>query len=136
MPAEHLPGLFEKFARIDGLERGRDLGLGLAICKGIVEAHGGRIWAESDGVGLGSRFTFTIPVADDAAVGPGRTAASSRRRRYSDRTRVLVVDDDPWTLKHVRDVLSGAGYEAIVTGNPEEIALLLEENDPHVVLLT
>ena len=138
VPAERLPGLFEKFARIDGQERGRDLGLGLAICKGIVEAHGGRIWAESDGVGLGSRFTFTIPVADDAAVssaGPAQTAASSRRRRYSDRTRVLVVDDDPWTLKHVRDVLSGAGYEAIVTGNPEEVTLLLEENDPHVVLL-
>ena len=142
VPAERLPGLFEKFARIDGQERGRDLGLGLAICKGIVEAHGGRIWAESDGVGLGSRFTFTIPVAGEldygAAAGPAapaRTAAPTRRRRYSDRTRVLVVDDDPWTLKHVRDVLSGAGYEAIVTGNPEEVALLLEENDPHVVLL-
>ena len=138
VPAERLPGLFEKFARIDEQERGRDLGLGLAICKGIVEAHGGRIWAESDGVGLGSRFTFTIPVADDAALGSismARMTAPSRRRRYSDRTRVLVVDDDPWTLKHVRDVLSGAGYEAIVTGNPEEVTLLLEENDPHVVLL-
>ena len=70
--AERLPHLFRKFSRIDGEDRGRDIagsGLGLAICKGIVEAYGGRIWAESDGQGLGARFTFTIPVAQDAGIG-------------------------------------------------------------------
>ena len=70
--AERLPHLFRKFSRIDGEDRRRDIagsGLGLAICKGIVETHGGRIWAESDGPGRGARFTFTIPVAGDAAAG-------------------------------------------------------------------
>ena len=63
--ADLLPHLFRKFSRIDGDDRGSGIagsGLGLAICKGIVEAHGGRIWAESDGPGLGARFTFTLPV--------------------------------------------------------------------------
>ena len=49
IPAESLPHLFRKFSRIDADDQGGDTGLGLAVCKGIVEAHGGRIWAESDG---------------------------------------------------------------------------------------
>ena len=80
--AERLPHLFRKFSRLEGEDRGRDIagsGLGLAICKGIVEAHGGRIWAESDGPGLGARFTFTIPVAQDAAIGAANLLVRSSR---------------------------------------------------------
>ena len=135
--AERLPHLFRKFSRIDGEDRRRDIagsGLGLAICKGIVEAHGGRIRAESDGLGLGARFTFTIPVAVDAVAGVPRRSAR-RERAEKERTRVLCVDDDPQTLRYVRDALAGAGYAPIVTGDPQEAASLVEANDPHLVLL-
>ena len=118
--AERLPHLFRKFSRLEGEDRGRDIagsGLGLAICKGIVEAHGGRIWAESDGPGLGSRFTFTIPVAGDAAAGVPRLSARTRRAER-ERERILAVDDDPQTLRHVRDALTNAGYVPVVTGDP------------------
>ena len=126
-----------KFSRIDGEDRRRDIagsGLGLAICKGIVEAHGGRIWAESDGPGLGARFTFTIPVAGDAAAAVPRRSAR-RERPERERERILVVDDDPQTLRHVRDALARAGYEPIVTGDPQEALSQVEANDPHLVLL-
>ena len=135
--AERLPHLFRKFSRIDGEDRRRDIagsGLGLAICKGIVEAHGGRIWAESDGPGLGARFTFTIPVAQDAAIGAANLLVRSSRVER-ERTRILAVDDDPQTLRHVRDALTNAGYVPVVTGDPEEALSLVEANDPHLVLL-
>lgn len=139
IPAERMPHLFAKFSQQDGPDQNRDLGLGLAICKGIVESHGGRIWAESDGPGLGSKFIFTIPTTDEstpqAAPQRTRTAARPQRTLSSELTRILAVDDDPKTLKHVRDSLVRAGYEPVVTGDPDEVVALTQEVDPQVVLL-
>ena len=80
IPTESLPLLFRKFSATQPEDQGGDTGLGLAICKGIVEAHGGRIWAESDGPGLGARFTFTLPVVGDTAEGPAAGSPSPDRR--------------------------------------------------------
>ena len=60
IPPENRPRLFDRFWQAVGARRG-GAGLGLAIAKGIVEAHGGRIWVESQ-VGVGSTFTFSIPL--------------------------------------------------------------------------
>ncbi|MDE0664835.1 MAG: response regulator [Acidimicrobiaceae bacterium] len=128
--ADRLGRLFEKYHHPQGQDRRQDLGLGLAICKGIIEAHGGRIWAESEGPGLGSRLAFTLQASD----GSDRLA-SHDGSPGSDRTRVLAVDDDPRELKHIRESLAGAGYEPTVTGNPDEIAELIDKTDPHLVLL-
>ena len=133
IPAERLPHLFRKFPREDD-DPGGDTGLGLAICKGIVEAHGGRIWAESEGPGLGARFTFTVPAADEAPVGRHRHIEGPREEPVEGEP-VLVVDDDPETLRYVRKALSEAGYRVIVTADPEEALPLVEENRPHLVLL-
>jgi two-component system sensor histidine kinase KdpD len=63
IPAAALPHLFDPFYRAsDGRPRPQGLGLGLAIVKGLVEAHGGRVWAENR-AGGGARFTFTLPVS-------------------------------------------------------------------------
>ena len=76
-----------------------------------MEAHGGRIWAESEGLGMGARFTFTAPAVEDEAAGPvSRTARSRKRER--EQARILVVDDHPRALRYVRDALSEAGLSA------------------------
>ena len=135
IPSERPPHLFRKFTRFEAEGEGGDTGLGLAICKGIVEAHGGRIWAESEGLGMGARFTFTIPSVEEAGSGPRSLSTRSSRRGAGERVRVLAVDDDPQALRYVRDALSRAGYAPIVTGDPEETLRLVEAEKPDLVLL-
>ncbi|HEY8368572.1 MAG TPA: GAF domain-containing protein [Thermodesulfobacteriota bacterium] len=66
--AEHLERIFEPFAQARNARRlgARGTGLGLAICRQIVNLHGGRIWAESDGPGHGSVFVIRLPAAENA----------------------------------------------------------------------
>ena len=129
---ERLPSLFRKYA--DDNARGGAGGLGLAICKGLVEAHGGRIHAESGGVGLGTRVTFTIPVAEEAG-GPAAPPRPEAPRAFGEPVRILVVDDDPQTLRYVRNTLTAAGYAALVTGDYTKLAHIIETEQPDLVLL-
>ena len=134
IPPERLRHLFRKHAGADGTAGTVRYGLGLAICKGLVEAHGGRIRAESGGPGQGTRITFTVPVAPGAAaIDEASPAPPGEEER--DPVRILVVDDDPNTLRFVRDSLVTAGYVPLVTGDPHAMARLIQTEKPALVLL-
>ena len=139
VPPERLPHLFRKRASAAAGGRARDgSGLGLPICKGLVEAHGGRIWAESGGDGLGTRVVFTIPVAGEAAGSGAVDGGASRDRRPRERRgekRIVVVDDDPLALRSARDALTAAGYATVVTGDPRELSRLIRTERPDLILL-
>ena len=134
IPPERLPHLFRKHAGADSTAGTVRYGLGLAICKGLVEAHGGRIRAESGGAGQGTCITFTVPVASGATTTPA-TSTAPPGPEGSDPVRILVVDDDPNTLRFVRDALLSAGYAPVVTGDPLEAAPLILAEKPALVLL-
>ena len=141
IPAAQLPRLFRKYTGSGDEDAGlglRGSGLGLAICKGLVEAHGGRIRAESGGPGRGARFTFTLPAAEDSA--PSAAVGADRDRSRppgpnGEPPPVLVVDDDARTLRFVRDALAQAGYAPIVTGEHHELPWIIRTKRPCLVLL-
>ncbi len=66
VPADDLERIFDKFHRVTASDQVKGIGLGLSICKGIVEAHGGRIWAENTEEGM--TFSFTLPLTREGAV--------------------------------------------------------------------
>ena len=142
IPADKLSHLFKKFSQVHE-DQGRKLGgsgLGLAIAKGIVEAHGGRIWAHSSGESLGTTLSFTLPVASQ--IPASQVAETSRRdrhmgriRRAGERARILVVDDDPQILRYLKRSFEEAGYHAITTGDPTQVIGLVESEEPDLVIL-
>ena len=135
VPSELLPHVFRKFARLDDDARQEEAGgagLGLSICKGIVESHGGRIWAESDGADRGARFVFTLPAdAGNDLTLPSEPVHLARAEQVA----ILVVDDDPLMLRHIRKILAGAGYTSVGTAEPDDLPRLIDEHAPRLVLL-
>ena len=113
IPPEQQARLFEKFSRLDDGRSDQRIageGLGLAICKGLVEAHGGRIRAESSGEKHGTRITFTIP---EAAAAVQESTSDAPAIASSDQVRILAVDDEPQVLWLLRNILSNPRVQIV-----------------------
>ena len=147
-PADQ-PKVFERFKQVgDTLtDKPKGTGLGLPICREIVEHHGGRIWVESE-PGRGSTFSFTLPVSAEKVSGvpaPVELAALIRQLRdqvvvttprHANRSpRILVVDDDPNIRELLTQELTEAGYQVRVASNGREALAHVRGERPDLVVL-
>jgi signal transduction histidine kinase len=107
-----LPHVFDQFWQADQgtARRHGGLGLGLSIARQLVQIHGGRVTAESEGPGLGATFTVHLPRT--AAVVPAAAFDPARVRRALSGLRVLVVDDDPDSRNWLSALVESAGGQA------------------------
>jgi PAS domain S-box-containing protein len=136
---EVMPGLFTMFSQvnsaIDRAEGG--LGIGLALVKGLVALHGGRVEVRSDGLGRGSEFIVHLPhnmLAPSnslpAEVDSGAANASAVRRG-----RILVVDDNRDAAESLGMVLRFAGYEVLIAFNGAEALELGARERPRAAII-
>jgi signal transduction histidine kinase/ActR/RegA family two-component response regulator len=114
---DFLPHLFEPFNQGASSKMRTGLGLGLAIAKRLVDLHGGRITAESDGVGKGAAFTLSFPPADAASAA---ATLSSQPEPDFDHLHVLVVEDDADSAAAVTAILRLHGCETRTAGSALE----------------
>lgn len=134
VPPEKLRRLFQK--HVGSSRKGVGGGLGLAICKGLVEAHGGRIRAENRSSGKGLRIVFTLPIAEMQPDAPSPPlAAQTGSSKTGHNMKILVVDDDPHTLRYCRDALNPQGYQVVVTAEYENLGFVIRKEKPNLVLL-
>jgi PAS domain S-box-containing protein len=136
---EFLPRLFDRFSQADeSLRKDRGLGLGLTITRHIIELHGGKIYAASDGLGKGASFMIEIPIASVQAATPPEKIGLSNGHEQAPRTlkdiTVVAVDDNADALAFVDQVLRlhGATVISVDTG-PKAVEAVLRYH-PKVVL--
>jgi signal transduction histidine kinase/CheY-like chemotaxis protein len=131
---EALPHIFEPFTQADqGLHRSvGGLGLGLALVKGLVEMHGGRVEARSQGLDRGSEFTILLPLVTEATA--AAQAPPAPRRRRAVRRRVLVIEDGPDAVEMLREALAMGDHEVEVAYDGEEGLTKARAFKPDIVL--
>ncbi|MEO8157042.1 MAG: ATP-binding protein [Betaproteobacteria bacterium] len=129
-----LQSIFNMFAQVDGsLTRSEGgLGIGLALVRQLVDLHGGHVTARSDGVGHGSEFVVTLPVAADEFALPGRR--ESQRREIAARRNILVIDDNVDSAKTLATLLRTKGHEIREAFDGEHAMVIASEFAPDVVI--
>ena len=145
IPASYLPHVFDRFSQKDSSTTRAfgGLGLGLAICKQLVELHGGSIKAASQGEGMGATFSVQLPLSivqlDDqsaprihptAETQPGEVLSLPRLEGVH----VFVVDDEPDARELLRTVLDDQGATVTTFGSAQEALAALKTTRPTLLI--
>ncbi|HQV60693.1 MAG TPA: response regulator, partial [Chitinophagaceae bacterium] len=145
---EDYGAVFEQFKQVGGdtlTDKPKGTGLGLPICKEIVEHHGGRIWVESE-VGKGSTFSFALPVnkttaharplhLDDLVKQLKEQVAHSQLNIIGQASNILIVDDDDSIRSLLQQELGDAGYSIEEASNGKEALEKVRINRPDLIIL-
>jgi DNA-binding response OmpR family regulator/signal transduction histidine kinase len=149
---EHLERIFDRFYRISPSdERSSGSGLGLAVVRATVEAHGGKIWADSPGVGHGTTFYCTLPLAPSPQVEPLQqkpwiTASTSSPSgplaaprtgplKQTMRSKVIVVENDARIARYLRAHLEDQQYRVQTVTHGIQFLRQIDLEEPDMIFL-
>ena len=141
--ADFLPHVFERFRQAEGstTRRHGGLGLGLALVRHLVEAHGGTVRAESEGEGRGARFVVLLPVqavyhaeADRPRLTPTGSVSETTERSSLAGVTILVVDNEDDARDLIAIVLRANGAEVTTAANATQALELIAERPPKVLI--
>jgi PAS domain S-box-containing protein len=132
--AQALPRIFGAFEQADQSKSRQlgGLGIGLTICKAIVDLHGGTIQAESAGLGKGARFRVELRIAHD--IEKAADKVSDKVKKIANSVRLLVVDDHEDTLRVLRRLLESLGYRVATAASAVAAINYVSANDVDVIV--
>ena len=137
--AQAMPGLFEIFSQLDSaIDRAEGgLGIGLALVKGLITLHGGRVEVESAGVGMGSEFRILLPRSLVRIADPPTHLSPSAvpGNRGGVGCQILLADDNQDAVDSLALLLELEGYSVMVANTGQEALSLARQNRPEVAVL-
>jgi CheY-like chemotaxis protein len=133
--------IFDPFVQAYAPGAGSGLGIGLALTKRLVELHGGKVWAESEGIGKGSTFTVVLPLPTHLQLSipieekRGRKATVFGKKKHSQSRNILVVDDNEAAATALGTLLTRIGHTVAVCLDGETAIQKVREERQNVVVL-
>ena len=141
IPPEQLEAIFDIFVQVDvALDRTRGgLGIGLALVRAIVQLHGGKVRADSAGLGHGSKFTIDLPLSDSVAPAPGAGGVTVQRNAALPSAprpcRVVIVEDNADARESLQALLGAFGHAVATAASGDAGLRLILETRPDIAII-